>query len=160
MRIFPKACVTAALACASLLPSIDGQEPLPAGEGKETLENMCAECHAVEKIISKTRTRQGWRKVVTSMIGRGASLTDSEASNLVEYLFEYFGEEAPGSAKVNVNKATAKEIETALELSPKDAVAIVRYRETKGNFKNWKDLTRVGGIDKSRIEAQKDRLTF
>jgi DNA uptake protein ComE-like DNA-binding protein len=29
-----------------------------------------------------------------------------------------------------------------------------------GDFKNWKDLTKVGGIDKSRIEAQKDRISF
>ena len=94
------------------------------------------------------------------MIGRGASLTDGEASNLVEYLFEYFGEEPSATAKVNVNKATAKEIETALELSPKEAAAIVHYRETKGSFKDWKDLTKVSGIDKVRIEAHKDRLTF
>jgi competence protein ComEA len=143
-----------------LLPAVNGQERLPAGEGKETLENTCAECHGVDKIVSQTRTKQAWRKIITSMRGRGASMTDSEASNLVEYLFEYFGEDAPESAKVNVNKATAKEIEAALELSLKDAVAIVRYRETKGTFKDWKDLTKVGGIDKSRIEAQKDRLSF
>jgi competence ComEA-like helix-hairpin-helix protein len=145
----------------SLLPAINGQEGrLPAGKGKETLENTCAECHGVDKIVSQTRTKQAWRKVITRMMGRGASMTDSEATNLVEYLFEYFGEDAPNGDQVNVNKATAKEIEAALELSSKDAVAIVRHRETKGDFKNWKDLTKVGGIDKSRIEAQKDRISF
>ena len=143
-----------------MFPAANGQERLPAGEGKETLENTCAECHGLDKILSKTHTRQAWRTIVAQMIRRGAAMSDTEASNLIEYLFEYFGEDAPAAGKVNVNQAAAKEIEAALELNSKDAAAIVRHREAKGNFKDWKDVAAVDGVDKSKIEARKDRLVF
>jgi DNA uptake protein ComE-like DNA-binding protein len=37
---------------------------------------------------------------------------------------------------------------------------VVRYREAKGLFKEWRDLTKVDGIDKAKIEMKKDLLTF
>jgi competence ComEA-like helix-hairpin-helix protein len=61
---------------------------------------------------------------------------------------------------VNVNHATAGELETGLELRPSDASAIVRHREAKGPFHEWRDLLEVEGIDKARIEAVKQRLSF
>jgi competence protein ComEA len=60
----------------------------------------------------------------------------------------------------NVNKATAKDIETIAGLSSKDAGDIVQYREAKGNFKTVDDLKKVPGIDADKLEANKQLLEF
>ena len=59
-----------------------------------------------------------------------------------------------------MNKASAKEIETVLELRPAEAEAIVRYREANGRFREWSDLAKADGIEKLRIEAVKGRIKF
>jgi len=146
------------------------QDDLPEGKGKETLENTCTECHGLDKALDRLRTERQWRAIASRMRAKGATMTDDELKTLVEYLSQNFGaaEEAePKSAsvtnragKVDVNKAPAKEIETVLELRPAQAEAIVRYREAKGPFREWSDLAKVKGIEKSRIEAVKDRIQF
>jgi competence ComEA-like helix-hairpin-helix protein len=47
-----------------------------------------------------------------------------------------------------------------LQLTATESAAVIRYREANGPFKEWRDLTKVDGIDKSKIEAKKDQLTF
>ena len=132
------------------------QDDLPEGKGKETLENTCSECHGLDKVLSALRSRERWRTIAIEMRSKGATMSDSELDTLVEYLFQYFGT----VEKINVNKATAKELETALQLTVREAAAVVRYREAKGLFKEWRDLTKVDGIDKAKIEMKKDLLTF
>jgi competence ComEA-like helix-hairpin-helix protein len=145
---------------------LTAQDDLPDGKGKETLENTCSECHGLDKVLSALRSRERWRTIAIEMRSKGATMSDSELDTLVEYLFQYFGavESADPKAKpiekINVNKAAAKELETALQLTPREAAAVVRYREAKGLFKEWRDLTKVDGIDKAKIEAKKDQLTF
>ena len=134
-------------------------DDLPEGRGKETLENTCTECHGLDKALAKFRTKARWRAIATDMRSKGATMSDSELDTLVEYLYTHFGTDET-EKKVNVNQATAKDIETALELTAGEAAAIVRYREANGPFKQWQDLTKVDGVDKAKIEAKKDRLTF
>jgi DNA uptake protein ComE-like DNA-binding protein len=47
-----------------------------------------------------------------------------------------------------------------LQLTAREAAAVVRHREAKGLFKEWRDLTKVDGVNKAKIEAKKDQLTF
>lgn len=61
---------------------------------------------------------------------------------------------------MNVNKATAKEIETSLELAAREAEAIVKYRQDHGDFKDWDDLVKVPDIDPKKLEGKKDRISF
>jgi competence ComEA-like helix-hairpin-helix protein len=147
------------------------QDDLPAGKGKETLENTCTECHGLDKVLSALRSRERWRTIAAEMRSKGATMSDAEMDTLVEYLSQYFGtvENAPQKSKtidkitidkINVNRATAKELETVLQLTPGEAAAVVRYREAKGPFKAWRDLTRVRGLDKAKIAAKRDQLSF
>ena len=55
---------------------------------------------------------------------------------------------------------TAKDLENALRIPAKQAAAIVRQREEKGDFKSLDELENVPGIDASKIEANKKRLAF
>ena len=132
------------------------QDELPNGKGKETLENTCSECHGLDRILSALRSRERWRAIAIDMRSKGATMSDSELDTLVEYLSQYFG----AVEKVNVNKASAKELEIALQLTAREAAALVRYREAKGPFKEWRDLTKVNGVDKAKLEAKRDQITF
>ncbi len=61
--------------------------PLPEGQGKELVEQLCTSCHAISTI-----TRSGfdgvemWRAVQESMM----ELPESEAASIAEYLAEHF----------------------------------------------------------------------
>ena len=149
-----------ALVCVGAVLIGSAQTDLPEGKAKQTIENTCHECHGLDKLFTQQRTKQDWGNLIKAMRDRGATLTDAEFAQVVEYLYENFGDHTADRDKINVNTATAKDLGTALELPPKVAQAIVRYRDTYGRFKEWGDLTKVDGVEKDKIEAKKDRLSF
>jgi len=93
------------------------------------------------------------------MIQRGATGTEDEFYEVVDYLAANFSKTSP-VVKINVNKATPKDLENALRIPAKQAAAIVHRREEKGDFKSIEDLEKVPGVDASKIEANKNRLAF
>jgi competence protein ComEA len=130
---------------------------LPDGKGKETMQRICSSCHGPEIVLGRQLARDGWEQVVVNMVQRGAQGTDDEFADIVDYLTNTVSVEA---AKINVNKATAKQLQAGLEISDKDADAILHYREEKGEFKSVDDLKKVPGIDAAKIDAKKSKLTF
>ncbi len=132
---------------------------LPDGPGKETTQKVCGSCHAAEMVIGRQETRESWGAIVEDMIQRGATGTDDELYQVVDYLSANFSPSSP-AMKINVNKATAKDLESALRMPAKQAAAIVQQREAKGDFKSVEDLEKVPGIDAAKIEANKKRLAF
>jgi competence protein ComEA len=107
--------------------------------------------------MDKRQTKEGWNATVDEMVSRGATGSDSEFDQIVAYLTKNFGKD---SAKINVNKAAAKDIETGLALSAKDAEAIVQYRAKNGSFKTLADLKKVPGLEGAKIDAKKDSIEF
>jgi competence protein ComEA len=141
--------------CAALvLTFAKAQEKLPKGPGRETLLRVCGACHSAENVAGLAKTREEWGALVGEMAADGAQGTDDEFNEIVDYLAAHFPK------TINVNKATATDLATGLELSAKEADAIVHYREEKGSFKSVEDVERVPGVDAKKIEAKKDRLTF
>jgi competence protein ComEA len=159
MRI--RSFAVAAVASFCVLSNIHAQD-LPEGEGKAVVEKVCTACHGADSFVGIRDDRKGWEGTVKSMMDRGAEATPAEIETIVTYLAAHFGQAAAGqdSAKINVNKATAKDIETGLDLSPEEAAAIVKYREDHGDFKVWQDLTKAPGVDAGKIEAKTDSLAF
>jgi len=45
-------------------------------------------------------------------------------------------------------------------LSAKEAEAIVTYRRENGNFKNFEALTKVPGVDVTKLEGRKADMLF
>ena len=145
---------------------------LPPGEGKPIVERMCGSCHALKVVTSKRASPEQWSQVVDQMVSRGAEGTDEEIETVVDYLSKNFGldspppttdkeeKEHPAAQPVNVNQATAAELAADIGLSADESAAIVAYREQNGKFKEWRDLTKVPGVDASKIEKNKDRLVF
>lgn len=140
-----------------ILPA-KAQGSLPDGPGKEIVQEACTVCHDSGMIAEAARrSSSDWKDTVEDMVSRGAPLLEGERETVIQYLAKNFG---PDSAKINVNRASAKELETALALSAKEAEAIIRYREQQGNFREWDDLKKVPELDLKKLEAKKDRLSF
>jgi competence protein ComEA len=132
---------------------------LPDGPGKVTTQRVCGSCHGAELVLGRQEDREGWGTLVNDMIERGAKGTDDEFYEVVDYLATNFSKTSP-VIKINVNKATAKDLEGALRLPTKQAAAVVHQREEKGDFKSIDDLKKVPGIDAGKIEANKNRLEY
>jgi competence protein ComEA len=129
-------------------------QSLPDGPGKELVEVICSSCHSTERIAAKQFTRTQWQDKVLEMLQEEPDVTQPERDKIVDYLAKSF------PARVNVNTAAAKDIETGLEISAENAAAIVQYRERNGAFRAVGDLKKVPGLDAAKIEAKKDRLEF
>lgn len=132
---------------------------LPEAPGKAVTQKVCGTCHGAELVIGRQETRESWGAIVEDMIQRGATGTEDELYEVVDYLAANFNKNSP-VVKINVNKASAKDLENALRIPVKQAAAIVRHREEKGDFKSIEDLQKVSGVDPAKIEANKKRLGF
>ncbi|MGB9553591.1 MAG: helix-hairpin-helix domain-containing protein, partial [bacterium] len=66
----------------------------------------------------------------------------------------------PGQAgKININTASASELESLPGIGPVLAQRIVDYRTQKGGFKSIEEIKEVSGIGDKKFEAIKDLIT-
>ncbi|HVH67206.1 MAG TPA: helix-hairpin-helix domain-containing protein [Gemmatimonadales bacterium] len=150
--------VAAVFAIAALAVARGGEAQLPEGPGREETARLCSQCHRVEQAVSLRQDRAGWAATLRKMTALGAKGTDQELAAVLDYLVMHFtAEERP---RINVNTATAIELETGLTLRRSQAAAIIAYRAEHGAFKSFEDLKKVPGLDVAQLEAKKDRLTF
>jgi competence protein ComEA len=84
--------------------------------------------------------------------------TDKELEIVLDYLSKHYAAEAV--PRVNVNTATAIELESGLSLRRSQAKALIEYRQKNGDFKNIDDLKKVPALDPAKIEERKDRIAF
>lgn len=62
--------------------------------------------------------------------------------------------------KININQATAAELETITGIGPSKANAILQYREENGTFKSIEELKNISGIGDKTFEKLKDEITI
>jgi mono/diheme cytochrome c family protein len=72
------------------------EEKLPPGDGRKIVETVCATCHGLEIVTSKSYSRERWSKVVEEMVAQGAPLRKAEAAKVIDYLSRNFGEKDHG----------------------------------------------------------------
>jgi competence protein ComEA len=63
------------------------------------------------------------------------------------------------SDKIDINTATAGELETLPGIGPVLAESIIQYRDASGPFKSIEDITLVSGIGDRTYDKLKDRIT-
>jgi competence protein ComEA len=126
-------------------------QELPEGPGKEVVLKICRDCHDLDTVTMDNRTKEGWKKTVAKMGDRGAEGTDEQFEAVISYLTKNFG-------RTNVNTAAAEEIVAGTGFSAKEAEAIVKYRAKNGDFKDWRDLKKVEGLDSASVDSKKDHL--
>jgi competence protein ComEA len=129
------------------------QDRFPEATGKAALLKVCSNCHTAESVVQSLRTRQEWSDVVDQMARFGAEASDQEYDQILKYLVKYF-------SPIPINKATAKDLQTALEISADVAEAIVAYRAEKGDFKTVDDVKKVPGVEAGTIDALRFRVVF
>ena len=146
----------AAIAQPALLMAQDEKPQLPEGKGRATMIRLCSNCHGPQIVLGKPNSEDGWGAIVADMVQRGAPGTEDELYEVVQYLTKYI---KAGPVMININKASGKQLETGLKITPKEAEAIIQARE-KSPFKTVEDVKKVPGIDASKIEAKKNLLMF
>jgi competence ComEA-like helix-hairpin-helix protein len=111
-------------------------------------------CHRAEDFPAYRHTAQEYQVIVYRMGDRGAWATTAELNAVANYLAKNSPKiDEPG--KMNVNNASAKEIETGLNLTAAESEAIVKYREKHGDFRVWGDLLVIYGVDGHKIQGPK-----
>ena len=130
---------------------------LPAGAGRELLIRACTGCHKAEEFAAYRHTPSEYRLIVYRMGDAAASA--KELDEIADYLATNFPK-VEDPSKINVNHASAKELEQGLNLTTKEAEAIVRYRERHGDFRAIGDLFVIYGLDGRKIQAAKDKISF
>lgn len=63
------------------------------------------------------------------------------------------------AARINLNSATASQLDTLPGVGPTTARAIISYRTKHGPFTKVEDLLNVTGIGPSKLAAMRDRVT-
>ena len=129
-------------------------QDLPEGKGKDTMQKICGACHDAGVVVTMHQAKDDWQATVDDMKGRGADGSDADFKTIVDYLAKYQGPE------VNVNKASADDLQKQLELSAGEAGAIVKARQANGDFKSWDDLAKVSGLDAKKLEPLKGRIVY
>lgn len=126
----------------------------PENPGREIFEIICSTCHQPTVVLDKRWTKAAWQAKVTEMLQEEIDVTETERTQIVGYLAKSFPD------RVNVNTATAAELERIAQIPGDSASAIVAHRAAKGTFKTIEDVKQVSGVDAARVEDKKDRLEF
>lgn len=144
-----------ALLCLAAMAA-DDVKALPDGAGKEVVARVCIDCHDSATFRKMRLNEDEWWDKVGDMVDRGAKADESEQTAIVTYLARNFGRDS----KVDMNTAPHSELIVVLGFTVPESRAIVAYRDEHGNFKEWRDLLKVPGVDAQKVEAKKDRMAF
>jgi competence protein ComEA len=66
----------------------------------------------------------------------------------------------PSEVKININTATARELESLSGVGPKTADRIVAYRQQHGQFASVEQLLEVPGIGDNKLAAIEDMISL
>ena len=127
--------------------------------GKDLTVKYCSNCHEPERATSLHQDKDSWDATISAMVSRGMEVkSDADYNTILDYLSKAFPADAP--KPLNINSASAIEMESALSLLHSQALLIVTYRDKNGKFKTLDDLKKVPGLDFSKVEAKKERIAF
>jgi len=133
-------------------------QDLPDGAGRAETERLCKQCHELSRVTSMRQDRDGWNATMTKMAAAGMKSNEKDYAAVLNYLSEHFPADAV--MKVNVNTASAIELESGLSLRRSQSAALIAYREKNGPFKSLEDLKKVPVLDAGMLDEKKNRIAF
>jgi competence protein ComEA len=133
-------------------------QSLPDGKGKGTLIKICNSCHDAEDVLALRLNRSGWEALISNMRSMGATGTDTEFGEVIDYLVTHLGPEETPRPPLNINTATAAELESVAGLTSPETAAVLKFVK-KTPCKELTDLKKVPEIDYKKIEDRKALLT-
>ena len=89
----------------------------------------------------------------------GANRTEQEGYTVQTERPAREEEIAPVRVLVNINTATAEELETVTGIGPVLAQSILDYRAEHGDFRTLDELLEVRGIGSAKLDAMRDEIT-
>lgn len=118
-------------------------------EARTDAVNLAQEVQDGQQIIIPSRSEE--QQSALAEAPDGASAGESQGSA---------GSSAPSEKNglVNLNTASAEELQTLKGVGAATADKIIADREANGPFKSIDDLTRVSGIGEKKLAAMRDRL--
>lgn len=91
--------------------------------------------------------------IFLALIGLIAALPSGDSGTLA-----ILGEEKATQYFIDINTATADELDSLSGIGPALAKQIIDYRKTHGNFKTTEDLTNVPGIGDKTLDRIRDLI--
>jgi Helix-hairpin-helix motif len=143
---FPAGLFAAGLDSASATPAVHDL----AREAR-SLKAVCAQCHDLQIVMDTPMSYDAWHDTVQTMIDRGASGTDQQFEDVMDYLHRTM-------TTIDVNTAAADELQIVLDVPEAAAQAIIARRSTQ-KFTGLAGLKSVPGVDASTVD-EKARLIF
>ncbi len=116
-----------------------------------SVKAVCARCHNLQIVMDTPMSYNAWHDTVQTMMDRGATGTDQQFADVMDYLHRTM-------TTIDVNTADAEELQIVLHVPEATAQAILARRSTQ-KFTGLADLESVPGVDASTVEA-KARLIF
>ena len=116
-----------------------------------SLQMVCSQCHVLELVQDTPRGYDDWHQTVQEMVDRGATGTDQQFEDIMDYLHRTL-------TTIDVNNADADELGIVLGVSGKVAQDIVKRRAQR-KFTGLADLESVPGTNAAALQA-KARLIY
>jgi competence protein ComEA len=130
---------------------VEPPAPRLAREG-QSLKAVCAKCHTLQIVMDTPMSYDDWHETVQKMVDRGASGTDEQFDDIMDYLHRTM-------TTINVNTAPADELEIVLDVAETSARAIIARRNMQ-KFTSLTDLKTVPGVDAPTVDAKAGMIFF
>jgi competence protein ComEA len=130
----------------------NGASPRDLARESRSLKVVCAKCHNLQIVMDTPMSYGAWHDTVQNMMDRGATGTDQQFADVMDYLHRTM-------TTIDVNTADADELQIVLQLPEATAQAILARRTTQ-KFTGLADLKSVPGVDASTVEAKAKLIFF
>jgi len=147
-----------AATCLLVALRASAQDTLPEGRGQQQVLKVCAQCHEAQKAASLKLSRAGWSDEIDKMKALGATASDQDFSEILEYLVSNFRGEI--DRPLDMNSADSIELESVIGLLRRESAAVLQYRAKRGPFRSLTDLKDLDPVILKKIETKKDRVVF
>ncbi len=142
-------CLMSVAAGIALTGAVDCRAQLPDGTGKATVQRACGTCHAAEMVLGRAMSAEQWSAEVSSMVAKGAKISDTDFAQIVDYLATNLGTTpAPAGRGGGRGQATSA--------APAPAAAPVRVG---GSGPNDKHVVDAAAADRGRSVYIADCVT-
>lgn len=127
--------------------------PAPDDPNAAGVKAVCGRCHGPERIFqAPLQSWERWNAIFGQMVRLGAKGSDAQIEQVQNYVLDHL-------TVLNVNSGTAYELQWVLHADDSVVQTIVSRRQEKP-FKSLAELRAVPGVDRDRLAALKDRITF
>lgn len=152
MRLSAILLLSATLMFPEARASDSASPPADLAREAKSLQVVCGKCHNLQIVTDTPRSLDDWRDTMQKMVDRGASGTDAEYDDILDYLYRT-------ATVIDVNAANADELATVLNASDATVKLIIARRSIK-KFADLADLETIPGLDTAALGSKSKLLYF